>query len=71
MAPYRDPPAQPPAPPADAGVSDDAIGGVLIVTGLVPVIATAAVGGRFGAEATVGLALAAIGIVSLWHRRRR
>lgn len=71
MAPYRDPPAPPPAPPADAGVSDDAIGGVLIAIGLVPAIATVAVGASFGAEATVGLALAAIGIVSLRHRRPR
>ncbi|MBL8624495.1 MAG: hypothetical protein JNK64_24520 [Myxococcales bacterium] len=67
MSPYRDPP--PPAAPAHDRVDDDAIGVVLIGIGLVPVIATAVAGARFGAEATIGLTLAAIGVASRWRRR--
>lgn len=71
MTPYRDPACPPPpAPAADAG-GDDAIGVVLIAIGLVPVLVTAAVGGSFGAEPTIGLGLAAIGVASLWRHRRR
>jgi len=67
--PYRELPLPPPpAGPADAA-GDDAIGAVLIVIGLVPVIATIAVGGDFGAEPTLGLGLALLGLAS--RRRRR
>jgi|JI10StandDraft_1071094.scaffolds.fasta_scaffold3309254_1 MYXO-CTERM domain-containing protein len=68
--PYRELPLPPPsAEPADAAAGDDAIGAVLIGIGLVPVIATVAIGGSFGAEPTLGLGLALLGLAS--RRRRR
>lgn len=68
--PYRELPLPPPAAgPVDVDGGDDAIGAVLIGVGLVPVIATIAAGGDFGAEPTLGLGLALLGLVS-WRRRR-
>ncbi len=66
--PYRELPLQRPAPaPAVTESSDDAIGVVLIVIGLVPVIVALVTGAPFGAEPTVGLGLALLGA---WSRRR-
>lgn len=70
MPPYRLPAGPPPtAATAPDTPSDDAIGAVLIVIGLVPVIATIVGGGSFGAEPTLGLGLALLGLAG--RRRQR